>query len=262
MAKKDLSGLDLKGAIDFYRRNSAELLKRLPGDANNTDIQYDLDKPDCMAVTPSQINALINLFPRQARERFYVDAIRGYPTVYFRRDYAPGREVTFDATEAISETAIVPSFIPDHPDGHIGIFRIPESVIPEEIIRRIIHSQGLVHELVHSLAKRAKSQGTEQIQLPSSRIVNTKDYLLGLREILEEHAPISAYSSAFRLPNGKLDDNEGRLFQSIDENLAEIVTAHLLGFSFCDDDSRGLNPFADRKGLVKLAQDYLSARKV
>ena len=259
------SGLDMGATIAWYTRNTNILSDRIPPGTDSlpfpiTDIQYS-------ALNQEEIAAIINLFPPQAiaRSRLQNDgSIIGKPTLYFAQDTTPENiTTTSEISNALSPTAIIPSYTDNtrwnktgKSTSDIWLFEIPNYIDPE--VRRIIHAEGLAHELAHTLVTQILYSSEEyKLKLPGGKTVDGNDYLMSFASAAENHPPISHYSSSYRK-----DGEEFKALSAIDEEIVETIAAHLLGFVFCRDEERRLDPLADRSEIQSLIDDFLHAELV
>lgn len=263
-----VSGLDMGPTIAWYSANQKVLLSHLPKEFHNAPAFPILGKRH-IALTPGEINALINLFPRSARQRSTLNnggSILGQPTLYFAHDATPEDiKTTTDVKDALSPTAIIPSYTDNarwqrtgDPSSDIQLFRIPESVNPA--VAKIIHAQGFVHELAHTMVSRLLYMESHELLVSPSDgniVFNGFDYLRKFAKLAERYPSISHYASFYR--------KEGQEFSSlvaIDEEFVETITARLLNFAFCKDEGRRFKPLSDRPEIGKMISDFLTAEKV
>lgn len=210
-------------------------------------------------------------FPPQAMDRSVLTEIELKPPLWFKNDCTPKKTtVTECIDEALSPSAIVPSFIAyNWPDGQpltacIELYSIPS--YPLEV-RSIITSQGLVHEIAHSIVISDFNNYKGYLKLPGGRVVESKALILEFGKLVDELkcGPISHYSSTY-WSRGKCSIKSDKYRTAIQEELVESITAHLLGFAFCETLPRrkgmGLDPFQDRPQVRDWIKDYLCARRV
>ena len=258
------SGVDMGATIAWYTINKNIFSDCIPLGTDSlpfpvTDIQHS-------ALNQEEIAAIVNLFPPQAIARSILQnngSIIGKPTRYFAQDATPEKiTTTSEISNALSPTAIIPSYTDNDrwketkkPTSDIWLFEIPNHIDPE--VRRIIHAEGLVHELAHTLVTQILYSEEYKLKLPSGKIVDGYDYLINFASAAEKHPPISHYSSFYRK-----DGEEFKALPAIDEEIVETIAAHLLGFVFCQDEERRLDPLADRREIQSLIDDFLHVELV
>jgi len=258
----DQSGFDLKPTIDWYKKNKDILLARLPtqGHSNIFPVTRNAE-PD---ISEAEIAGLIGLFPQQARDRSILQDIIIMPSTWFHRDSTSDKPIpTQDVREAINTTSIAPSYI-DYKDwlGKIVLFKLPRRQVRDSDIRKIIASEGLVHEVAHSIAVEPMYRNEYSMIFPGNSVVQGEDFVKNFVDSTEPLPPISHYSSLFRYKNGKFKGKcPSTIYRSISEELAESITAYLLGFAYSGDNERSLDPFKDRPEVKRLMHDFLHARR-
>src|SRR3989338_3518188 len=132
MANEDLRGLDMAKTIDWYKSSGIEFREHKEGPI----LPYSTEGKQHLELTEDDFYSLINLFPQSARQRSILQRIIGKPTIYFRRDStAEELQVTEDVEQALSSTALVPSFIDyqawkdmGNPSADIWLYRLPENI--------------------------------------------------------------------------------------------------------------------------------------
>lgn len=257
------NGLDMKSTIEFYVNRDL-----YPINPSREEVSMALTNPERIGLSREEISGLIALFPEAARERSTAREIKGKPQTWFDKKSKLEDLIlipTEDFGEAISPTAIVPSRIDyegwkaDNPTAQITLYELSRD-IPERT-RKTILAEGLVHEFAHSIIARS-IYTDEMLVFPDGSKISGIDAILKFAQMTEPLKPISHYASTYRDAQGKfLNTKKVSQETSINEELAETITAHLLGFAFCGDDARGLNPFSDRPEVRKFVEDYLNARR-
>ncbi|MBT6774756.1 hypothetical protein HOA91_05295 [Candidatus Woesearchaeota archaeon] len=256
-------GFDMKNTIAWYEQNKEELLARLP-QATNQPFGFRTRNREQIQLPTSELAALLHLFPEQARERSLLKYIIGKPETWFHSDSTDSNPVpTTNLEEAISPTAIIPSFHevtrkgwPDY--TNIWLYQISPEACSEDV-KKIILTEGFVHELAHTINAPALYFQNYNLKLPDGTVVDAFQYVHQFANLAENHSPISHYSSTYRTADNKF--NPENLLTAINEELAETVAAYLLNFAFCDD-SRGMNPFADRPEVKEWTDNFLNAKLV
>lgn len=265
----NLSGLDMARTIKWYGQKVATIAGRLPKGAKNkpSATQFTVDgKLDTLNM--AQIYGVLQRFPAQARRRMNLRTITVTGPLWFSTDSMPNApKVTMSVHDAISETAIVPSFVQYTKDttqwcgysGHIQLYAIHETAATLAV-RKIIHTQALCHELAHCLIT-PELHGGCTLMFPNETF-HTSKLFSDFSKLADRFGPISHYASAYCDKDGKLlEKPDPRL--PINEAMAEAITAYLLGFAY-QPNSNGLHPFegARRKELWPLIYNYLHATRM
>ena len=168
-------------------------------------------------------------------------------------------------TEAISPTAIVPSYhsVGGWPDyTNILLYEISSKACSDDV-RKIILAEGFVHEFAHTINAPALFLENYVLELPNGDRVGGREYILSFTKLAEKHSPMSHYSSTYRTEDNDFKGTEfNEIFTSINEELAETIAARLLGFTFCNEDYRRMDPFVDRPEIKEWTDNFLNARLV
>ncbi len=270
------NGFDMKRTIDWYQSivNQSEI--KLPSFPQTEDaglesaISMDdriipVENPELIELSAAEMSGLISLFPAQAIERSILRNIVGRPISWFHKDSTSDAvKTTEDIYQAISMTAIVPSFIGYEIDPKTGfytadihIYKLPEFVSPE--VRKMIIYEGSLHELAHSFIFPALYDEYDLIFRGEKK--SCFDVMMDFAKIAEPHAPISHYASGYRSDDGKFKKGKYPLMP-IDEEMAESVAAYMLNFVYCKEEDRRLDPFKDRPEVKTFIEDFLKAEKV
>jgi hypothetical protein len=265
------SRFDIASALEWYESTSSILLYRLSRGHARGKLPYQVSGRRRLHLTIAQLNDLFHLFPEQARQRSVLRRIEGRQSTWFHRDSLNGRPLpTTKLSEALSQTAIASGFTDyaewnktSDPQCDIHLYHIRRSVC-SSTVQYIRQAEVFVHEFAHSIiapviygGKKAKYK----LRLPNGRIVNGFNYLTRkFAPVAESQLPISHYSSAYRDANGKFKSDV--IFTAINEEMAECITAYLLGFIFCDDKDRDLIPFVNRGELLQIVHNFLYAERV
>jgi len=275
--------LDMSGTIEFYRTIAGYATQRLTALFNSQGwnrTEYEqtghkiFDSDQKIRLTQNEIYGLLNSIPLPARERAEINGIYGKPDLWFSKS---GAQVpTTDISEAISPTAIIPSYR-DNREGkesaqvHLfGLDRVIREGHVDDLTAKIMHAEGLVHEYVHILnwlGKREFYDGmpsAPDLKFPDGKIVSALDAFVEFGNLMERHSPISHYSSFFWKPEGGeiITLNDSDLILAIDEELCESVAAYMLQFVFTPDQKGTTEPFADRPRILEFVENYLYAEIV
>jgi len=266
----NISGLDMKPTIQWYEANKQLLLPKLP-QILDEPVPYEVENPENIQLSNGDISALLNLSPKNARERSILRKIIGQPKTWFHRESTQQQPLpTTTIEDALSPTAIIPAYTDvsywqktGDPKCDVWLYKISEIACSPEV-RKIILSESLIHEVFgHTLINPALYD-EHTLKLPKGREVNSFDYMFEFAKMAENHPPISHYASVYRGKNNKFesDDKDYNPNTPISEELSETIAAFLLGFAFSNDEQRSMNPFADRPEIKKFVEDFLNAELV
>ncbi|CAN5141770.1 hypothetical protein BH09PAT1_BH09PAT1_0070 [soil metagenome] len=265
------SGFELKPVIDFYTLNAERILALLPL-PNDSNLEYPIEQRQNIHLTPSDISSLLNLFPSSFKQRTELrngGTFIGIPTTYFARDSTPGDiRVTDKVEEALSPTAFATAYADSNTDEngivscHIGLAKLPD-IIPTDV-KKIIQSHAIIHEGTHSITSHLLENETLKIKLPSGEVISGKKCIERIALVAEKYRPMSHYTSGYRKADQLFNDlPESERTLAMEEELCEMVAAHLLGFVFAEDDlQRQFEPFKGREDLVPLIEDFLKAEEI
>lgn len=235
------------------------------------DFPYPLDHRKLIGLSERELGGLLSLFPDNARKRSILRVVVGQPAAWFHQDSTSEQpKITTNPAEALSETAIVPSYI-DYtpwnelrvPTADIWLFKIPQTAVSPKV-KKLVLAEGFVHEIGHSIVQPALYVRDHTLKFPDGKIVNGLEAMLHFAELAEQHSPISHYASTYRGPNNKFESDKPNynVKTAISEEMCETIAAHLLGFAYCGNDSRGKNPFADRPEVRDFVRGFLNAELV
>lgn len=260
------SGLDMRETLDWYKSSGVEM-PSIP----EMDFSRPVENQELIELSEREMGGLFALFPENARNRSILRKVVGQSPTWFHRDSTSEQpKPTINEAEAMSPTAIVPSYIDYTPWGElkvptadIWLYQIPQNAASEKV-RRLVLAEGFVHEIGHSIVQPALYVGDHSLKFPDGKIVNGLEAMLHFAELAEQHPPISHYASTYRGPNNKFESDNPvyNAKTAISEEMCETIAAHLLGFAYCGDNSRGKNPFADRPEVRDFVRDFLNAELV
>lgn len=264
-APKPISGLDMAPTINWYTVNKDNILSNLPRAVEKTSL-FPLVDTQHFSLSSGEVAAAIDLFPQPALLRSRLrngGSIIGKPTLYFAADATPEAiKTTSDVKDALSPTAIIPSYTDntkwrqtDELSSDVWLFALPNVVDPT--VGKIIHMEGLIHEIAHTVVSQLLYTKGYKLKLPSGEVVNGLDFATTFAEAAEKHPPISHYASFYRKAGEKFKDK-----MAIDEEMVETIAAYLLEFAFCDDEARRLDPLSDRLEVKEMIQQFLNAEVV
>jgi len=267
MADYKTSGLDMEKTIEWYTSSGV----RLPLNSTDKNLAYPIENRDLIELSDGELGGLFYLFPENARNRSILRKVVGQPATWFHRDSTSEQPIpTTSQEDALSPTAIVPSYTDPAPWGElkvptadIWLYQIQENVASENV-RRIILSEGFIHEIGHTIVQPALYVKEYTLKFPDGSLVNGLEAMLQFAELSEQHPSISHYASTYRGNNNKFESNNPKynVKTAISEELCEAIAAYFLGFAFCGDDSRGKSPFADRPEVRNFVGDFLDAELV
>ncbi len=263
-SNQPVSGLDMRPTIAWYTARQEELSRHLPTSFDETS-PFEVKNTEFLHLSESRIAACAALFPPNAlaRSSLQTGTIMGKPSLYFSSEATPENiQTTSNLSEALTPTAIIPSYT-DHKwtetdklsSSDVWLFQIPQQIPPA--VAEIIHIEGLIHEIAHTIVAQALYQDGYQLILPNGHIVNAYDYIIAFANAAENHDPVSHYSSFYKNPN-----EEFTSLLAIEEEFVETITARLLGFVYCDNPDRRLDPLNDRPEISIMVDDFLQAEAV
>lgn len=260
------SGLDMRETLDWYKNSGVEM-PAIP----EIDFSHPVENLELIELSEREMGGLFTLFPENARKRSILRKVVGQSPTWFHRDSTSEQpKPTTNEADAMSPTAIVPSYI-DYtpwdelkvPTADIWLYKIPQNAASQEV-RRLVLAEGFVHEIGHSIVQPALYVGDHDLKFPDGKIINGLEAMLHFAELAEKHPPISHYASTYRGHNNKFEsDNPNyNVNTAISEEMCETIAAHLLGFAYCGDNSRGKNPFSDRPEVRDFVRDFLNAELI
>ncbi|MBI2573459.1 hypothetical protein HYV86_06355 [Candidatus Woesearchaeota archaeon] len=265
MATYNTNGLDMRETIQWYTSSNVGL-PSLEG----ATLPYTNQSMDNIILSPQQLGALFSLFPSSVRDRSILRKVIGKPVTWFHRDSATGAlSTTENIEEALSPTAIVPSYIDYTPWGElkrptadIWIYALPDD-IPIQT-KRIITAQGFLHEVGHSIVQPALYVKDYDLEFPDGKVINGLEALLEFANLAEQHSPISVYASTYRGHENKFENTEPEYDPrtAISEEMCETIAAYVLDFAFSGDEKRNYDPFGDRPEIKDFVKNFLEARKI
>jgi hypothetical protein len=267
MADEKLSGLDMGPTIEWYKQAGVSISSSL----KNKPLPYNVESSQYIELTEQELAKLFYLLPKNARKRSILQKIIGQPVTYFSKESTSERPMpTTSQHESLSPTAIIPSFTDytpwneqKRPAANIWLYQLPKDAVPEDV-RKIILSEGFIHELGHTLVQPALYINDYTLKMPDGKLVNGLESLLQFAELAEKHAPISHYASTYRGKDNRFesDNLNYNLKTAISEELCETIAAYYLGFAYCGDDARSRSPFADRPEIKEYVRNFLNAELV
>ncbi|MGI6103033.1 MAG: hypothetical protein ACOYBJ_00185 [Patescibacteria group bacterium] len=274
---------DLAPMRDWLEREKAELMRKVarfqqfakgPQGAEHVQLsgaeelagQFELDRYwQALAAFPE---------PAQRRILPVLHAVQGGRTVYLHRDSKNAQiGLTIYPDQTLGLTHIIPgSFFWAPSTGYtVALNRLPEEFASQEVTKLIL-LHALVHDFAHVLIGASWSQ--ERFE-PA---------IIDFARLMAEQklSPISYYSSNYwsdpaeLMPLQKNDGVYGPMPAALDEELAEVITAWILKFCFCEPyvvltnggrqrielrgrGSLGFRPFADRPAIEEWATNFLYA---
>lgn len=253
----------MKDTIEWYTKNQDKIV--LPRSNTRGNIQLEGILND---LTPIQINALLNKFPENARERSTFKKVVAQPETYFLPNAGQLMKekkypLTNNLNEANTKTSITPSYmnVNNWLDSDVWLYNISKDIVPDAKVRKIILAEGFLHEIGHSINYIPRHKGEHQIlQLPDGTKTTGQELMMKFDNLFDQVKPISEYSSAF-VKGGPSYDKTNPLLR-VDEELAETITAYLLGFAFNPSQKNMFDPFKDRPKIKELTGKYLNAKLV
>ena len=258
-----ISRLDMANTIEWYGKAMDTILGMLP---TYTEAHT---RPDGSGspLDQADITALIDRFPEAATKRSVLRYIIAKPATWFHRDStAEDQKETTNVEEAVSRTAIIPSYCDPSewtrtgkPQTDIWLYAIPHDS-PD--VQRIISAVGFAHEYAHSIIDPA-AHIVDYMLKTAKEEVDGFDLLMQFANLAKQCPAISHYASTFRNKKGTFEhESLDSSITAIKEELAETIAAHLLGFVFCEDEARRFNPLGDRKDVKELVDMFLQAELI
>jgi hypothetical protein len=191
-------------------------------------------------------------------------------------------QFTHDPSDALSPTASLLAATLFERSGEVGmrmvveLYEVPESSGFSREARQIAQTKAYVHEVAHMISRLEWDVRAANIRLlKDGEQIDPRDFIIDFVEAAEEHPPISNYSAAYRDDEGEfffpdsdgLDEEQRRqaikdLEQAIGEELAECITAYLLGFTVAPDGEVSFDPFSDRPDVQEAVENYLNAKRI
>ena len=274
------SALDMSGTLAFYRAFAPILMPRIIAALGQKYIPEDVltvpisDAGNHLVLSPYEIRSAIAQFPLDARLRARTSGIYGKQDLWFAKQQGAEIKVTAIELEAMSPTALVPSYVDNRggkEDPKIHLFGLAQSMrngTLDEAVARIIQAEGLLHEYGHVLnwgIRRSAYANQPKAPLLSmgGKTIDGCDALVAFAELMEKSTPLSHYSSHYwSVDQGVLVARNGDVSLAVDEELAESIAAFFLGFTFSREPDRRLQPFIDRDAIYRFVIDYLQARVI
>ena len=260
------SGLDMRKTLDWYKNSGVEM-PSIP----EMDFSHPVENQELIELSEREMSGLFALFPENARNRSILRKVVGQPPTWFHKDSTSEQpKPTTNESDAISSTAIIPSYIDYTPWGELKVptadillYKIPQNAASEKV-RQLVLAEGFVHEIGHSIIQPALYVDDHSLKFPDGKIVNGLEAMLHFAELAEKYPPISHYASTYRGHKNKFEsDNPNyNVKTAISEEMCETIAAYLLGFAYCGDNSRGKNPFTDRPEVRDFVRDFLNAELI
>ncbi|MEK6899324.1 MAG: hypothetical protein AABW79_04485 [Nanoarchaeota archaeon] len=260
------SGLDMRETLEWYKDSGIEM-----PEINEMSFPYPIENGGLIELSERELGGLLALFPENARRRLILRKVVGQPSTWFHGSSTNEQpRPTTNQAEALSLTAIIPSYI-DYtpwtelkvPTADIWLYKIPQNSASEEV-RKIVLAEGFIHELGHGIVQPALYVKDHNLKFPDGKIVNGLDAMLHFAELAEQHSPISHYASTYRGLNNKFESDRPNYNAktAISEEMCETIAGYILDFSYCGNDARGKNPFADRLEIRDFVGNFLNAELV
>lgn len=286
--KTRTSGLDMAPTLRWYGEQWQILMEKLDDDSirvspNGEKMPFPLRGTRHLQMSKNEMTALWLRFPEPARNRSVLRRIVGKPAAWFHHASLAsevGPIPTEDPKDALAPTAIIPSYCDyrrwrkNRPSCDIHLFYI-HPLTCDEAVRYIVHVEGFVHEVAHSIIAPALYIDNYRLIMPNGQSINGRVWLLDVfGRAAEKHLPISHYAGVYRRRDGtfKLDRRDSRA-TAVSEEMAECIAAYLLDFVFCPrrritcghlylfNYGRRFSPFNDRPEVRQMVSDFLDAER-
>ena len=283
--------LDMKGTIEFYQsiRDRVEGALEFKGNPlepfNNPTLFEKWSREDYearglrivgnapCALSDEEIVRTLNLFRVQARERTLVSEVVKMPAMWFEKTDDGTLRSTRNVEYAISPTSIIPSYINfgTQPHPTVQLFDTTQAVqmgILDVPTAKMITMQGLIHEFTHGinwLGRRELYSGMPEspnlLGEEPEGVASAFDWFARFGDDMVWSTPISHYGAFYWKNEGwRVIPLNGDMIQAIDEELAESVAAHILGFAF-NDEHTTTNPFKGREHTRRFVSEYLQLKR-
>lgn len=257
-------GLDMRETLEWYKATTLRLPKVLAA------LLHPIEDPHLIELSAQELGGLFSLFPENAQKRSILRKVIGKPATWFHKNSTSEQPIpTTEPAEALSSTAIIPSYV-DYtpwkelrtPTADIWLYQIPQT-IPEPV-RKIILTEGFIHEVGHTIVNSALYVNDYTLKFPNEKLVNGLEAILHFAELAEKYPPISHYASTYRGPQNKFEsvNPNYKVQTAVSEELCETIAAYFLEFAYCGDDARGKEPFKDRPEVKAFVKDFLNAELV
>lgn len=264
------SGFDMKPTLDWASRNKTFLLHTIHQRINAampSSTSQEISNEENPQLDPVFVNSLLNLIPERIREFSRCDKIVGNESLWFKKVGTDGEiETTPDVAESISRTAIATGGTTDQinpPFLTVLICKIPEDVVTDESVRKIIQSQTIIHEFFHTITWAMLKDPSITIQLPNGDVVSGREYILDtFRLTAQGKSPISHYSKGYRNEDDSFQVRDGSVDLGVEEEMVETLTTLMLGFACGSLTDVTVDPFEDREGIKMAALNFLHAQPV
>jgi hypothetical protein len=268
--------LDQKAAFLAYQSGLPSINARfgvLRASGSRSEVGFD-DPHNSLYVSADDAAWLLGLFPESAQTRVtsVLRRIKSESTAWFsvecKSNVLPSH--TTEPAEALSPTALVFGgtawiFTDRRAQAEISLFALPNSAGVGYEARRVAQVKTIVHELAHTILTAEFWLSNAGLKVPDGAVVPALDFLLEFAASVQKYPPISRYSSAYRDHKGGFlqDPNNGEVTRiSIEEELAEEITAHLLGFVVDAEGQLSFRPFEGRGATEQTVSDYLNAERL
>jgi hypothetical protein len=274
--ENDAGGRDHFKRFQAYEQNEAEINERIRSLMAAAERQsIDFQDPDShILLKKDEISRLWGIFPEQVRNRAIpkVPKIITDGPIWFSPDSSSSQShVTENVSEAISPTAHGMAATRNNMNdyGRVLSSYIEAREIPEngfsKSVRKLIQAGVFVHEMAHLVTTQdmwGERLADSTLTLTNGKTINTWEWMWHFAALAEAYPPISRYSSAYRNEEGHFPRNHTCqiiIGTGVSEELAEHITAHLLGFIVEPSGELTFEPFAGREDMQGFIQAYLEA---
>lgn len=262
------TGFDLKPTIAWTGANK-EILKtkmesRLAMNLAPSPHPESITPAENSDLDPAFVRPLLGLIPEGIRQLSACDQILGMNTLWFK-NVAPGMpiEPTDTISDAISPTALATGATTDEinpPHLSVLLCKLPQDIIPDEEVRRLILGTTVVHEYFHTITWGLLNDPDKEIQLPDGQITQGAAFIKNMfGKAAEAHSPVSHYSSGYRNEDNTFQEREGSTDLAIEEEFVETLTTLTLGFASGNLRDVTIDPLDDREDLKSICLDFLGA---
>ena len=258
-----MKDLDMKDTINFYETLDSKIIPNFGLD-DLDEFPIPVENQEHIPLSIKEIGGIYNSFSENIQKRILESElikISGYPQLYFSKKSTPEElKVTTILEDRLYENAIVPSYIENYEEypyeREIHLYQLPEDI--PEVVRKIITTQGFIHELGHVLFDHF--YGLDSELKYNDELKNRKELLEIFEDLTENLPAISNYSSVYRDENGKYKNlGDDKHSTGIREEFCETLAAYKLGFVYSSDKKRQLDPFYDRPKVKEFIENFLDA---
>ena len=212
-----------------------------------------------LPLSKEELLGLISLFPTVARDRSFLRNITASPAIWVSSGTgASDITTTKDITNALSPTYLLPGYTASpiwSVDDHQNEIILFDLAGVDKAVARIILAKSLIHEFAHTIVNQLWYVQGYALMISGQRQAG-RDILTRFATLAREHTAISYYAEAYAPLPTFLDSAN---IMMVIEELCECIAAYIMGYSYCADYQRCLDPFGDRPEILAFVIDFLNA---